>query len=76
VADGWGRAVSGRGERAARTQARGRMGRVGRKRREKRGRAEKWGELGPDPAQPRGKVFYFSFLFLFSLFFSLIPFLL
>jgi hypothetical protein len=52
------------------------MGRVGRKRREKRGRAEKWGELGPDPAQPRGKVFYFSFLFLFSLFFSLIPFLL
>jgi hypothetical protein len=62
VADGWGRAVSGRGESVARARVRGWMGRVGHKRREKRGRTRERGELGPDPAQPRGKVFFFSLI--------------
>jgi hypothetical protein len=34
VADGWGRAVSGRGDSVARGRAHGRMGRLGHERRE------------------------------------------
>jgi hypothetical protein len=73
VADWWGRAVSGRWESAARARADGPRGpqAEGEVRAHKRG----GGELGSDPAQPRGGE-GFSFSFFFSLFFSLIPFLL
>jgi hypothetical protein len=39
-------------------------------------REREGGKLGPDPAQPRGegRIFLFFFFYLFSIFFSLIPF--
>jgi hypothetical protein len=70
VADGRGRAVSGRGgERGTRAGGWAAWAASGGRGTRTRGE-ERGGELGPDPAQPRGRgIFLFLFLFLFSFLF-------